>query len=396
MLTYGFYDSINTNGVEDRVYDAEQFGSIFDGIIADGVYKNIPTCFAVTPASGMTVNIGPGRAWFNHTWSYNDSPEPITILPADTIFNRIDAVCLQIDKTIVRANSFIVISGTPAANPVKPVMPVITDVYTYPLAYITVRANTTSIATKDIKSAVGKDSSGADRETPWIITPDSAVTLEDIVDPEAMQAEWQALMDNADSEVNAYLSGFGQWQEDLFDLIRNEDKSLFPADHEARLKLIELQIEKNVWGITTFETDPEGSQESEIIGTDDQEDGDWTSLYDLSESYSFVKVDEFERLLSNLVMIKAYNYTYTEVAANSYLYIRANDIMPEGNHPNGYTPIAVLQFCGNNSTPRYFPVSLVNVRASGTGIMMAITNISSQARAGTASIRILYVKNSVL
>ena len=44
-LTYGFYNSVD----HDRVYDATQFGSIFDGVINDGVFQNIGDLFAVSP-----------------------------------------------------------------------------------------------------------------------------------------------------------------------------------------------------------------------------------------------------------------------------------------------------------------------------------------------------------
>ena len=36
-VTYGFYNSLN----KDRVYNAEQMSSIFNGIITDGVFASI-------------------------------------------------------------------------------------------------------------------------------------------------------------------------------------------------------------------------------------------------------------------------------------------------------------------------------------------------------------------
>ena len=44
MLTYGFFNSKNN----DRIYDATDFGSIFDGVINDGVYMGIGNHLAVT------------------------------------------------------------------------------------------------------------------------------------------------------------------------------------------------------------------------------------------------------------------------------------------------------------------------------------------------------------
>ena len=47
----GFFNSLN----HDRVYDADDINSIFDGIITDGVFGNIGKRFVVTPGSGMSV-----------------------------------------------------------------------------------------------------------------------------------------------------------------------------------------------------------------------------------------------------------------------------------------------------------------------------------------------------
>ena len=43
-LTYGFYSS--TNG--DRKYSADQFGSLFEGIITNGVFMGIGKALEVT------------------------------------------------------------------------------------------------------------------------------------------------------------------------------------------------------------------------------------------------------------------------------------------------------------------------------------------------------------
>lgn len=68
-VSYGFYNSMNG----DRKYDATQMSSIFDGIINDGIYETIGDRFVVRTSGGMNVVVGTGRAWFNHTWTLNDS-----------------------------------------------------------------------------------------------------------------------------------------------------------------------------------------------------------------------------------------------------------------------------------------------------------------------------------
>lgn len=50
-VTFGFYNSLNS----DRLYNALQMSSLFDGIITDGVFASIGTSMIVTPDSGLSV-----------------------------------------------------------------------------------------------------------------------------------------------------------------------------------------------------------------------------------------------------------------------------------------------------------------------------------------------------
>ena len=94
-LTYGFYNSQNG----DRTYDATDISSIFDGIINDGVFMSIGDAFIVSAATGMQVKVGSGRAWFNHTWTYNSVASLHAIEPAEIVLNRIDTVVLEINAS---------------------------------------------------------------------------------------------------------------------------------------------------------------------------------------------------------------------------------------------------------------------------------------------------------
>ena len=151
-LTYGFYNSQNG----DRMYDATDISSIFDGIIKDGVFMSIGDAFIVSAATGMQVTVGSGRAWFNHTWTYNSVASLYTIEPAEIVLNRIDTVVLEINASEeVRANSIKVIKGTPASNPVAPTLIDTELVHQYPLADIYVGANVTEIIPANITNRVG-------------------------------------------------------------------------------------------------------------------------------------------------------------------------------------------------------------------------------------------------
>lgn len=152
MLTYGFYNSRN----HDRRYDALQISSMFDGIIHDGVYMGIGNKLMVTQGTNMMVLVGTGRAWFDHTWTLNDAPLPITIPQSEVILNRIDAVVLEVNhETSVRANSIKVVKGTPSSNPARPTLTNTVNVHQHPLAYVYVGAGVTSIRTANITNMVG-------------------------------------------------------------------------------------------------------------------------------------------------------------------------------------------------------------------------------------------------
>lgn len=152
-VTYGFYNSLN----HDRRYDAIQMSSIFDGIIRDGIFMSIGTRFQVLADSEMMVTVGTGRAWFDHTWTLNDSLLPISIPQSEVILNRIDAVVLEVNaEPSVRANSIKVVKGTPSSAPARPTLTNTATVHQYPLAYISVAAGVTSIRQADITSMIGQ------------------------------------------------------------------------------------------------------------------------------------------------------------------------------------------------------------------------------------------------
>lgn len=150
---YGFYNSVN----EDRIYSAEDFSEMYDGLIIDGVYQNIGNAFAVAPSNVLFgVNIGAGRAWFNHTWNNNSAAYPLELTISDLLLPRIDAIILEVDTRVaVRANSLKSITGTPAITPVKPTLTKADGLFQYPLAYVTVPANSNSIVAANIENCVG-------------------------------------------------------------------------------------------------------------------------------------------------------------------------------------------------------------------------------------------------
>lgn len=154
-VSSGFFNSVN----HDRLYDAEQLSSIFDGIILDGVYENVGEAFNVTayPDAYNTVLVGTGRAWFNHTWTLNDSRFSITLDPPNEMLGRIDAIVIDVNKERdTRQNSIIYLKGD-EANPDFPPALINTDNHhQYPIAYITRHAEQNGpISQADIEITVG-------------------------------------------------------------------------------------------------------------------------------------------------------------------------------------------------------------------------------------------------
>ena len=192
MVTSGFYDSLN----HDRRYSSIQFGSIFDGVIQDGVFQHVGSRLMVSQNSGMMISVGTGRAWFNHTWTYNDSILPLTVPQSEVILDRIDAVVLEVDaREEGRINTIKIVKGTPTSKNAKPpAMLKEKNRWQYPLAYIKVAAGVTSIRTADITNKVGTSA------CPFVTAPLDKMSIDDLVKQWADQ--WRVFYENETADMN--------------------------------------------------------------------------------------------------------------------------------------------------------------------------------------------------
>ena len=224
-VTYGFYNSKN----HDRRYDAIQMSRIFDGIIRDGVLQHYGTAMMVKESEGMMVNVGIGRAWFNHTWTLNDALLPLTLPLSEVILNRIDAIVLEVDaRESVRANSIKIIKGTPASSPKNPTLIKTNDRWQYPLAYIRVNAGVTAIRQANITNCVGTSA------CPFVTAPLEKMSIDALVaqwgdqwkafygaqtaDMESTNSfwknQWRIWFEAQTTEIQeAYLNWEHQWEE---------------------------------------------------------------------------------------------------------------------------------------------------------------------------------------
>lgn len=200
-VTYGFYNAING----DRRYDALQMSSIFDGIILDGVFQNVLNAFMVKPSEGMTVTVDPGRAWFNHTWTLNDSKIPIVVPQSEVILNRIDAIVLEVDaRQAVRENSIFLVKGSPSSNPARPTLVKETDRWQYALAYIYVGAGVSEIRSTNITNVVGSG------DTPFVTAPFKTLSLDEMY--QKWEDAWDLYFSSKQFEMETEIAN---WQTEI-------------------------------------------------------------------------------------------------------------------------------------------------------------------------------------
>ena len=199
-VSSGFFDSVSG----DRTYNAEQMSSYFDGLVSNGVYEMIGDKFLVTVQSGMTLNVGSGRAIIQSHWAKNDAAQTITLDASNVQYPRIDVVCLRLDMT-ARAITLEKKTGTPAATPVMPTITRNDDVFELYLASVLVPA-------------------GA--ETPQTITdlrPSSlcgwVTGIVKQVDTSELFLQWQTAYTEQFAEFDAYMNEkmqqFNTWFEHL-------------------------------------------------------------------------------------------------------------------------------------------------------------------------------------
>lgn len=141
-VTSGFFNSVN----HDRLYNADQMSLYFEGLVSNGVFESVGERLQVTApsTSGMSVDVGTGRAIVQSHWIKNDSKLNLTIEQAHTSLNRLDAIAIRYDVN-ARAVSIVVKTGTPAAMPYAPVITRNADVYELYIAAVHVAKGTTAI-----------------------------------------------------------------------------------------------------------------------------------------------------------------------------------------------------------------------------------------------------------
>lgn len=330
-VTYGFYNSLNG----DRKYNAEQLSSIFDGIINDGIYMSIGTAMNVKPSSGLTVNVGPGRAWFNHTWTLNDSELLLTLEAADLLLNRIDAIVLEVNTSDeVRANAIKVIKGTPATNPVNPTLSKDGYLYQYPLAYIYVAKGATEITASEITNKVGTS------DTPYVTGVIQTMNIDNLV------AQWQ--------------SQWNDWRKS----IENENTNWTAAQRAAWTTWVNTQESEFTTWVTNYKNELlafQNTTESDVASWYETKQTEFTSWFEnirnqLSEDAAGNlqnQIDALNARVDNEIVI---NHEFKD---KTFLLSDGQDFPFSDDQMNQYYKIASLYL--NNKLNKLYNNSIVYV-----------------------------------
>jgi len=267
-VSSGFFNSLNG----DRKYNAAQMSAIFDGLIIDGVFASIGTAFAVKAAGGLTVNVGIGKAWFDHTWTVNDSILPMTAPEAEVLLDRIDAVVLEVNgMESVRNNTIKFVKGNPSSAPSRPTLTNEGNVHQYPLCYIYRKYGTAVINQADITPMVGTES------TPFVTGILQTISLDELL------GKWQDELDrftNARSkEVDDWIaqeeSDFTAWFNKMKADLQQEQTVLDQwiaseqADFLAWYNQMKDQLSGDVAGNLQLEIDKEEVKRILLVGFED-------------------------------------------------------------------------------------------------------------------------------
>lgn len=193
-FTCGFYNGPN------RMYNAEQLSSIFDGIISDGMYSNYRNSMIVIESENDSeVIVQPGRAWLMHTWSLVDANLPVEAPQSEVVLDRIDALVIDINTNPeVKNNEITWVTGTPSSkDPQRPTLLNEEFHKQYPLCYVYRAAGAEHITQENITNAVGTS------EFPFVTGIIDTINTDQLI--LQWEAQWETFMKTYTSEAETWI-----------------------------------------------------------------------------------------------------------------------------------------------------------------------------------------------
>lgn len=185
-----FFNAVESGGVYDRVYNAEDFTSYLGSLVKNGVLADPSTSLQVMADSGLTLKVKAGECWINGHKMVVDADYSITLDAADSGLPRNDAIALRLDMTS-RTMTIVVRKGYPSSTPVVPLPYRSSNMWELFVAMVLVRPNATTITQADIS-----DRRSNTNVCGWV------TGLIDQVDTQTLFVQYQNAYDTALQQLN--------------------------------------------------------------------------------------------------------------------------------------------------------------------------------------------------
>lgn len=191
-----FFNAVESGGVYDRIYNAEDVTSYLDEIVSNGVFPTPSNQLQVRASSGMTIIVGAGKGWINGHKMINTADMQLTLDNADPLANRIDRIIFYADLTN-REMGIGIKKGTAGVNPTAPALTRTTTRYEMSLATIQVNKQVSAIT-----GAMITDTRADSNVCGWV------VGLIQQVDTSTLFQQWQTAYEDYYSTTKQQLDDF--------------------------------------------------------------------------------------------------------------------------------------------------------------------------------------------
>lgn len=210
MLRYGFFDSANG----DRKYNSRDISRIFDGIIRDGIFAFVGNHFSVNVDTdqAMTITVGTGQAWLNHTKIVNTTPISFTFnkYTDGAASIRTDAIIMEVNELKRDASIFIKENATNSDlsnSDSSLLLPGVIDahlidnltnnehIHQYVLATASIPYGATSITQANISSKIGYDFPSG---IPYVTAPLEKISADETL--KQWVAQWIEFFEGSNTE----------------------------------------------------------------------------------------------------------------------------------------------------------------------------------------------------
>lgn len=203
-----FFNAVESGGVYDRVYNAEDFTSYLGSLVKNGVLADPSTSLQVMADTGLTLKVKAGECWINGHKMVVDADYSITLDAADSALPRNDAIALRLDMTN-RTMTIVVRKGSPSSTPVVPLPYRSSNMWELFVAMVLVRPNATTIAQADIS-----DRRSNTNVCGWV------TGLIDQVDTQTLFAQYQDAYNTALQQLNTTNATFSSLMSSYIETIQ--------------------------------------------------------------------------------------------------------------------------------------------------------------------------------